>query len=585
MAIGVVLALTCTAGALLWRNYSPLLTANGEQELASDEESADDESADTSEVSSTEVDDELEMLDARKTPLVARTPPSSGARRPTRMPVEADETDDELEREELPSKQPIRRVAASVPAGARSGFNGGRTVRVPSTTDDFDSLANGDDESEEPEAPPAQSEPDETEFEEETPALRRRAELARRAPVQEEPADETDEAVEEEVEQPSLNSPRRRLSTANEIDETEDTESPPPLKIADSDDPPPLRINRAPRSGGSAIGGTHNSRVELATPRGGRSRGEAVPAGLAESATNSDSDDETVDGYVAVDPRERRAMSRTTVLKPADVASEDTDSGPPHELDHSTQGGRNSRDPNRVAITPRGKSVVSHQPVAPAPKSSPRGIDRSHPADVDHVAGSYRVEPSDTYWSISKKVYGTPRYFQALAEHNRPRVAEPEQLRPGVELETPAEADLVAKYAKYIPGGGRSAPAEHVAEAGFDDHPKYGVASQSPARRVGGRELRSEVSKDVDGDRPLTAAGGAGFHYSRSGEPMFRVGDGDTLSSIAQQHLGKSSRSQELYQLNQDRLADPDRLRVGTVLRLPTDASRVGVLSRAERIR
>ncbi len=584
MAIGVVLALTCTAGALLWRNYSPLLTANGEQELASDEESATDESTETREESSTEVDDELEMLDARKTPLIARTPPSSAARRPTRMPVDTDETDDELDREELPSKQPIRRVAASVPASARSGFSGGRTVRAPAATDDFDRLANGDDESEELEAPPAQSEPDETEFEEETPPLSRRADLARRAPVHEEPADEIDQAVEEEVEQPSLNSPRRRLSTANEIDESEESD-PPPLKIADADEPPPLRINRAPRSGGTAIGDTHNSRVELAAPRGGRSRGDAVPAGLAESSTNSDSDEETVDGYVAVDPRERRAMSRTTVLKPADVASDDTDSGPPHELEHSTPGGRSSREPNRVAITPRGKNVVSRQPVAPAPKSIPRGIDRSHPADAENVAGSYRVEPSDTYWSISKKVYGTPRYFQALAEHNRPRVAEPEQLRPGVELETPAEADLVAKYAKYIPGGGRSAPAEHVAEAGFDDHPKYGVASQSPARRVGGRELRSEVSKEVDGDRPLTAAGGAGFHYSRSGEPMFRVGDGDTLSSIAQQHLGKSSRSHELYQLNQDRLADPDRLRVGTVLRLPTDASRVGVLSRADRIR
>jgi hypothetical protein len=69
-----------------------------------------------------------------------------------------------------------------------------------------------------------------------------------------------------------------------------------------------------------------------------------------------------------------------------------------------------------------------------------------------------------------------------------------------------------------------------------------------------------------------------GFHFGNNGEPLYRVGDGDTLTSIAQQHLGKASRSYELYQLNQERLADPDRLRVGTILKLPVDASRIGVV-------
>ena len=49
----------------------------------------------------------------------------------------------------------------------------------------------------------------------------------------------------------------------------------------------------------------------------------------------------------------------------------------------------------------------------------------------------------------------------------------------------------------------------------------------------------------------------------------YTVASGDSLSQIAQRQLGSTSRQSEIVALNRDVLADPDRLQVGTVLRLP----------------
>jgi hypothetical protein len=59
---------------------------------------------------------------------------------------------------------------------------------------------------------------------------------------------------------------------------------------------------------------------------------------------------------------------------------------------------------------------------------------------------------------------------------------------------------------------------------------------------------------------------------------QIKKGKGDTLEV-------RIELDKEVYQLNQDRLADPDRLRVGSILKLPADASRVGVVSESTRIR
>ena len=56
--------------------------------------------------------------------------------------------------------------------------------------------------------------------------------------------------------------------------------------------------------------------------------------------------------------------------------------------------------------------------------------------------GSYEVQPTDSYWTISEKVYGSTAYFKALYEHNRSKLGDDERLKPGDLVSTPPVAEL-----------------------------------------------------------------------------------------------------------------------------------------------
>ena len=45
---------------------------------------------------------------------------------------------------------------------------------------------------------------------------------------------------------------------------------------------------------------------------------------------------------------------------------------------------------------------------------------------------------------------------------------------------------------------------------------------------------------------------------------------GDTLSSVAAQHLGSSAKWQELLAANKTAIKDPNRIPIGTVITIPT---------------
>lgn len=151
----------------------------------------------------------------------------------------------------------------------------------------------------------------------------------------------------------------------------------------------------------------------------------------------------------------------------------------------------------------------------------------------------YTVKPDETYWSISKKIYGSIRFFQALEEHNRSRISSAKRLRPGMKVLVPEEKILLARYSQIIPGAGKSS------------------------------------------DSDQSEQGHQGLFFTPSGQPMFRIGEEDTLSDIAHKHLGRTTRWVEIFSLNRDRVKTPDRLKIGTVLRLPRDASRIALAPEA----
>jgi nucleoid-associated protein YgaU len=211
-------------------------------------------------------------------------------------------------------------------------------------------------------------------------------------------------------------------------------------------------------------------------------------------------------------------------------------------------GGASGFDGNRDRREPRNYSRSNdlrdsrYQPPAPTPEPVRGLFESSHDRrdgsnrDFDALdAGgqTYTVEPNDNFWTISKKVYGTVRYFQALARVNGRSAPDPTLLMPGMAIRTPPAKVLEARFPELIPAPPGSAVV------------------------------------------PASACGPAGLYRGETGQPIYRVGRGDTLTGIAQAHLGRSSRWIQIYHLNRQQLADPQKLVVGTELVMPADASRV----------
>ncbi|MBL8814596.1 MAG: LysM peptidoglycan-binding domain-containing protein [Planctomyces sp.] len=174
-----------------------------------------------------------------------------------------------------------------------------------------------------------------------------------------------------------------------------------------------------------------------------------------------------------------------------------------------------------VATGPDGKfslAAFNYQNNVPAP------IDDGNTYDI-HV-----VQEGDNYSRISKRIYGTSRYFSALAVFNQHRISDPKKMRPGMKIIVPPASLLEERY------------------------PQLFVEASGPREKAA-----------------------PGFFLTETGSPAYRVGQRETLSEISERYLGRSSRWIEILRLNQNVLQDPNKLKPGTVLSLPEDAVEVNV--------
>lgn len=69
---------------------------------------------------------------------------------------------------------------------------------------------------------------------------------------------------------------------------------------------------------------------------------------------------------------------------------------------------------------------------------------------------------------------------------------------------------------------------------------------------------------DIVADIKVTG-GGAPAQAERT----YTVKSGDTLSKIANEHLGDANAYMKIFNANRDQLTDPDRIRPGQVLKIP----------------
>lgn len=66
------------------------------------------------------------------------------------------------------------------------------------------------------------------------------------------------------------------------------------------------------------------------------------------------------------------------------------------------------------------------------------------------------------------------------------------------------------------------------------------------------------------------AGAGAGAQAGAGAGRTYTVQAGDTLSGIAKQHLGDASKYTKIFEANRDVLSDPDKIKPGQVLKIPS---------------
>ena len=141
-------------------------------------------------------------------------------------------------------------------------------------------------------------------------------------------------------------------------------------------------------------------------------------------------------------------------------------------------------------------------------------------------SGSYTVKPNDSFWLVSKKVYGRGDFYKALIEHNRKKFPDPSKIRVGDVIATPDVAQLRKNYPVFCP-------------------------------------KKRNSTNNVYRTTALNMA-------ENRGQRVYVVQHGDTVFNIARDELGKSARWAEICQLNRDLMGDDyDHLNPGWQLLLP----------------
>lgn len=161
-----------------------------------------------------------------------------------------------------------------------------------------------------------------------------------------------------------------------------------------------------------------------------------------------------------------------------------------------------------------------------ATSTKPNGMASLNGADGRSVSREVSTEPevvqhhvqaNESLYKIAEKYYGDGNAWRRIAKDNAGRVGENGSVRQGVTLRI------------------------------FDPTASV-VAAAVPSKPAAPRELKP----------------------TRGGPLTYTVKSGDTLGEIAQDLLGTVRRQHELIALNRDVLKDPDNLRAGTVLKLPS---------------
>ncbi len=264
-----------------------------------------------------------------------------------------------------------------------------------------------------------------------------------------------------------------------------------------------------------------NADGDAATAPGGRDPFGSQEASSSEAEQILPGDSKQVESFGAIDSAQRTTSASQAEESGSAFDRYESEPEPSATAEAATEGQRSAFDRSesgpRTAADDWQTSTSTAQLGAMTADSEPLPVEN----------GMYTVQPGDTLWSISEKVYGTGGFFKALAARNRSSLPRSDKLTVGSQVAVPPSEELERDFPSLCP-------------------------KQRKSALVQPRSL------------PPAAA------QRRADDDVYIVAEGDTLFDIARYELGKASRWAEIYQLNRDILGeDFDYLRPGTELVMP----------------
>lgn len=226
--------------------------------------------------------------------------------------------------------------------------------------------------------------------------------------------------------------------------------------------------------------------------------------------------------------------------------------------------------PPRGATTPPGRETTPPKPTG-APEAS-RGE-------------KYTIKAGDNLSKIAREHYGSDKYWAKIREAN-PTV-NPDKLSVGQVISLPSKESVTGKPETAKPSTGGPAGRE----TGSPDSRLERTPPKPPAGSTSGAAGTPSTATPGAGAAPPAADRGAkpttakptgaadtGAAKSDAVKPAtetksYVVEQGDSLKVIAQKVLKNPKRWREIYDLNKDKIKDPNRLFVGTPLTVPASAA------------
>lgn len=178
---------------------------------------------------------------------------------------------------------------------------------------------------------------------------------------------------------------------------------------------------------------------------------------------------------------------------------------------------------------------------------------------------TYEVRSGDSLERIARAVYGDGGEWKAILAAN-PALTDKNTIRVGMQLKLPKAPTQGQELVKAsTPEAAADGAADRAVGSGAD---RAAGSGSTPGAPKGSAKRNAPASEPVVAAAPATTSGGFKRVTTSSEHTVAR---GDTLMSIALANYGTKAAWKLVFEANSDRIADKDRLKLGTVLRLPAN--------------